>query len=326
MTRAHVLHALPVFITALLATAPAARANIAPPTMLLVHVQPLDPNYCHLPGIYSCADLKQGTDEAGDLLFVIYLQTVSGDYGIWTLDFTVRFDWGWSLWGWESCVDANFSYDWNGGNEITFHYVFPDCPVLDYFVPVLALGITVNNDGCLEVDSDGSLWWGCHVGHDDWEESPLGGKAEAGAECAYACVRDCDAFGSTCQSQLTPEELHFEVQQGHAGTQMMHLTTTGGGVGSVVFDATEGWLSFVVTGIDYTNADVAVTANPGDWGLTPGEYTAWARATCDGRDCSRIYLTVTEEAPQSIPDDGASSPPEPKPSTWGAVKDLYRGR
>ena len=125
----------------------------------------------------------------------------------------------------------------------------------------------------------------------------------------------------TCQPQLTPEEVHFEVPQGHAVTKMMHLTTTGGGVGSVAFDATEYWLSFSARATDYTNADVAVTAN-GEW-MPPGEYTAQARATCDGRDCSRITVTVVD-VPQSVPDDQSPPPSGSTPTTWGGVKNLFR--
>jgi hypothetical protein len=320
MTRQRAYCAILVCLAAPLAAAPAARANITPPSMLLVHVQPLDPNYCNLPGIYYCGNLTQETDQTGDLLFVIYLQSSWGYDGISSLDFTVRFDPGWSLWGWESCVDANFTYDFEYGSEITLHYSFPDCPVLPAFVPVFAMGVTVNNDGCLEVESGGSLQW---CGYDHWWEDPLGGKAEAGVECAYSCVRNCGPWSSTCLPQLAPEEVHFEVPQGHAVTKMMHLTTTGGGVGSVAFDATEPWLSFSARTTDPTNADVSVTVDAGAWGLPPGEYSALARATCDGRACSRITLTVTE-APQSVPDDESSPPSGATPTTWGGVKNLFR--
>ena len=316
MARAHVLHALPVFIAVLLAVTPAARANVHPPTVLLVHVQPMDPNYCNLPGIDSCDRVTQTTSDTGDLLFVIYLQSGWSWEGISSLDFTLRWDPGWELWGWEPCVDANLSYDYWYGNEITFHYDFPDCPPIPEFLPICALGITVNNHGCIEVLDDGTIHWGSPGG---WYETPLGGKAEAGVDCAYSCFMTCGG-GFHCVVQLTPEELHFELAPGQVGTQVLHLATDCE-VRWVSLEATEPWVAFDVTEHGDHDADVQVTVDA--WGLTPGEYTAQVLATLLGRDCSRITLTVID-APESVPDDQSPPPSGSTPTTWGGVKSLFR--
>jgi hypothetical protein len=313
MTRACAL-----LVAVLLAAAPAARANVAPPTMLLVHVQSLGPNACDLPGMYSCANLTQTTSETGELLFVVYLQTSWTSVPITSLDFSVRWDGGWWLEYLAPCIDGQFSYD-DWGGEVMMHFAWPNHPYLHTFQPICVLEIGVNNPGCFEVDGGGSIHWGYPEG---WYETPLPGKAEAGVDCAYSCLLDCNPWSTTCEPQLTPEELHFELAPGQVGLQTMHLVTTGGQASSVAFDATEPWVAFNVTVTGNHDADVRLSVNTA--GLAPGEYSARARATCDGRDCSEITLTVLD-IPQSVPDDESPAPSGATPTTWGGVKNLFRG-
>ena len=310
-------------LAAVLVGAPGVRANMQPPTMLLIHVQPWDPNYCDLPGVNSCADLVQTTSATGDLLVVVYM-VCGGGYApgpLTSLDFTLQ--WGWSSW-WgyygdlANCTDAQFSYEDNS-SSVTLHFDWPNHPYPPGFMPLCAFWTNAGGHDCIEVLDDGTIHWGYPQG---WYETPLAGKAEAGVDCEYSCLLDCDPWSNNCVPQLTPEELHFELPQGQEADGLLQSVVTGGWAGECQFDATEPWVTLDVTQTSSHTHDVRVMVNA--LGLAVGEYEARVRATCDARDCSRIYLTVREGNPQDIPEDDAPPPDESAPTTWGGVKELYR--
>lgn len=309
-------------LIALLIGVTGARANMQPPTMLLFHVQGWDPAFCDLPGVTRCEDLVQTTGATGDLLVVVYL-VCGGGYPpapISSLDFTVQ--WGGSWWGYygdlANCTDAEFSFEDNY-DSVTLHFDWPNHPYPPGFMPLCAFWTFAGNHSCIEVLGDGTLHWGYPEG---WYETPMGGMAEAGVECEYTCLLDCDPWSSPCVPTLTPEELHFELPQGLVGHASMQLAMAGGWVQGCTCDATEPWVTLEITETSHYSADIRVTANTAD--LAVGQYEARVRATCDARDCSRIYLTVTEADPQAIPEDVPPPKDEAAPATWGGVKDLYR--
>jgi hypothetical protein len=119
---------------------------------------------------------------------------------------------------------------------------------------------------------------------------------------------------------LEPEAIHFDLLAGQRGEQLMHVTTMGDGVDHLVYQATAPW----VVGLEATPtgthaADLLVTVDA--TGLELGDYTATVLATCDGRDCSEITLSVLDNS-QSIPDD-QPPPGGATPTTWGGVKNLF---
>lgn len=310
-------------LIAILAGAASVQANIQPPTMLLIHVQGWDPNYCALPGVSSCGDIVQTTGATGDLLVVVYM-ICGGGYApgpLTSLDFTLQ--WGGSWWGYyqdlANCTDAQFSYEDNY-YSVTLHFDWPNHPYPPGFMPLCAFWTYAGAHSCIEILDDASIHWGYPQG---WDEPPLPGKAEAGVECEYSCLQACDQW--MCVPQLTPEELHFELPQGQEVDGLLQSVVTGGGASQCQFDATEPWVTLEVTQTSYHTHDVRVMVNA--LGLAVGEYEARVRATCDARDCSQIYLTVTEGNPETIPDEDGSPPPDAStPTTWGGVKDLYRSR
>jgi hypothetical protein len=305
----------------LVALAPLAGANVLPPTTFFVHVQPMDWSYCGPPGVNSCSSMTQTTTATGDMLFVVYMQTSWGWDRISSLDFTVSWDWGWWMLGWTPCGTAQMTYEYDYGNQVTLHFTWPDCPTIPSFMPVCAFELFATNDGCLQVSGGGSVRWGCPPGF-SWVEAPQGGKAEAGVECDISCFRDCDPWHITCVPTLTPESVHFELGQGQRGHQLMHVTVPAGtALGSVGYQATEPWVvSIEATPQGYFDADLRVVVDA--TGLDPGDYAARLLATCEGRDCSEITLSVLDNS-QSIPDD-QPPPGGATPTTWGGVKNLFR--
>jgi len=313
-------------LVALLAGATGVQANVTPPTKLLIHVQPWDwvPNHCDLPGVQSCSDVVQTTAAMGELLVVVYMDC-GGLFPpgvIMSLDFTL--EWGWS-WGWywwlgeiANCTDAQFSYE-DLGNALTLHFDWPDHPYPEGFMPLCAFMTYAGGHDCIQIADDANIRWGFRS---RWEEFPIPGKAETGVECEYACLRNCSNWDLNNVPQLTPEELRFEVPQGQEAEGLLQSVVSGH-AGDCSFDATESWVALGVTQTSNHTHEVRVTVSTA--GLAVGEYEARVRETCDARDCSRIYLTVTEPS-QSIPDADALIPDGTMPKTWGGVKDLYRRR
>lgn len=311
-----------VGLAALLVGAAGVPANVTPPTMLLIHVQPFDPSYCDLPGIEGCEDLAQTTSESGWLLAVVYL--VCG-YSLpgspVSLDFTLQWSPGWGFGGVANCTDAEFSYDYDYGNRATLHFDWPEHAYVEPFMPLCAFELDVAVHDCVEVLGDATIQW--TDGHGWWwYEAPVPGRAEAGVECEYACLVSCHDWGYVCAIHLAPEELSFELPQGAVGQGLLQSVVTGCTAGPSGFDATEPWVTLEVTQTSGTTHDVGVTVNTA--GLAVGEYEARVRATYDTRDCSRIHLTVTEPDPQTIPADETPPAEDAQPRSWGGVKDLYR--
>jgi len=306
----------------LLAGAPGVRANIQPPSMLLVHVQPWDPygSPCDPYGVSRCEDLTQVTSATGELLVVVYLAAGHGPYPppgvIQHLDFTLQFGGWW--WGdlCANCTDAELTWEY-AYNGMTLHFDWPSHPFPPAFMPLCAFWTYANAHDCLQILDDGGIHWGYPQG---WWETPVAGKAEAGVECEYACLRNCEPWNENSVPQLTPEELHFEVPQGQ-GAEGLLQSVVDGYASLCAFDATESWVALEVEQTSYYTHDVRVTVSA--VGLAVGEYEARVRETCDARDCSRICLTVTEPS-QSVPDDESPPADEAPTTTWGAVKNRYR--
>jgi hypothetical protein len=288
--------------------------------MLLIHVQPWDPSYCDLPGVNDCEDLVQTTSQTGELLFVVYLVCAYNMPGrLVSADFTLQWNPHWWFYDLANCTGAEFSYVYEYGDRITLHFHWPEHAYVEPFMPLCTFVMGVGAHDCMEVLDDATIGWANQYGG-IWYEPPLPGRAEAAVECEYTCLLDCDRWN--CMPQLTPEELHFELSQDQAGHGLLQSVVAGCAAGPCQFDATEPWVTLQVTQTSGTTHDIDVTVKSG--GLAVGEYEAWVRATYDTRDCSRIFLTVTEGNPQSIPESDASSPGESKPTTWGGVKELYR--
>jgi len=308
-------------LIALLVGAAVVQANVQPPTMLLIHVQGWDPSYCDLPGVNRCQDIVSTTEATGYSLVVVYMVCgYSAPSVISHLDFTLQ--WG-SSWGWYwgaigNCTDAQFSYE-NYGDAVTLHFDWPNQPYPPPFMPLCAIETHADGHDCIEILDDAYIRWGYDPW--GWDETPQAGKAEAGVECEYSCLLDCDPFSNPNVPQLTPEELHFELPQWQEAEGLLQSVESGW-ADQCSFDATESWVMLEITQTSYHSHDIRVKVRT--LGLAVGEYEARVRETCDARDCSRIYLTVTEPDPQSVPEDDAASPPGSRRSTWGAVKDLYR--
>ncbi len=298
-----------------LSAVPIARANIAPPTTLYLHVQPYDPDYCSFPYVQSCEDVVQTTDATGDVLFAVFMYSNAYDH-IASIDFTARWDWSMGIWGIDQCAGAQITYEYYGDNQITVHLTWPECPILSW-QPICVLGMSVYGDGCLSIDNGAAVRWGCPPG--GWTENPIVGTAEAGVQCAYSCMLSCDPWDIVCAPALTPETLHFELVPGQTGMQTMQMAVSGGWPHDVSFDATEPWVALEMGNVEGHDADVKVTVDA--TGLTPGDYSAVAHASCDGRDCGTITLTVLDNS-QSIPD--GLPPGRAGPTTWGGIKNLYR--
>jgi hypothetical protein len=272
--------------------------------------------------VSGCESLTQVTGETGDLLVVVYLAAGHGPYPppgeIQHLDFTLQFGWSWGGDLNANCTDAQLTWEY-AYNGITLHFDWPNHPRPPQFMPLCAFWTHADAQDCLQILDDGAIHWGYPQG---WWETPEAGKAEAGVECAYSCLRNCSSWNDTNVPQLTPEELHFEVPQGQEAEGQLQSVTSGYS-SSCWFDATESWVTVEATWTSHHSHDVHVFVSA--LGLAVGEYEAWVRETCDGRDCSRVYLTVTEGNPESIPDDdGAVDRGPKKPGTWGGVKELYR--
>lgn len=327
MTHARVDHAARpcvwiVGLAALLAGASVVPANVTPPTMLLIHVQPWDPNYCDLPGVNDCEDLVQTTSQAGELLFVVYLVCAYNMPGrLVSADFTLQWSWAWWLYDLANCTGAEFSYDYDYENRITLHFHWPEHAYVESFMPLCTFVMGVGAHDCMEVLDDATIGWANQY-RGMWYEPPLPGRAEAAVECEYTCLLDCDQWN--CMPQLTPEELHFELYKGEVGLGLLQSVVTGCAAWPCQFDATEPWVRLEAKPTSGTTHDIYVTVDTAD--LAVGEHEARVRATYDTRDCSRIFLTVREGNPQTIPDDGAAGPDASKRTTWGGVKELYRGR
>jgi len=228
-----------VGLAALLAGASGVPANVLPPTMLLVHVQPWDPNYCDLPGVNGCEDLVQTTGETGELLFVVYLVCGYSLPGrLASLDFTLQWEPGWWFYDLANCTGAEFSYDYDYDNHVTLHFTWPEHAYVEPFMPLCASVMGVNH-GCIEVLDDATIQWMDQYGG-GWYETPLPGSAEAGVECEYTCLLDCDQW--TCLPHLTPEELHFELSKGEVGQGLLQSVVTGCAAWPCQFDATEPWV------------------------------------------------------------------------------------
>jgi hypothetical protein len=272
------------------------------------------------PGVHGCEDLAQVTGQTGELLVVAYLISGHGPYPppgvIQHLDFTLQFGGLW--WGdlTANCTDAQITWEY-GYNSMTLHFDWPNPVYPPAFMPLCAFWTYANGPDCLRILDDGGIHWGYGQG---WWEVPLAGQAEAGVECAYSCLRSCDPWNDTNLPQLTPEELHFEVPQGQEAEGQLQSVTSGF-ASECSFDATEPWVTVEAQWTSHHSHDVRVTVSA--LGLAAGEYQAWVRETCDARDCSRIYLTVTE-ASQGLPDEDGTAPEPGQPTTWGGVKDLYR--
>lgn len=305
-------------ITLLAGVAPVA-ANPVPPSLFLLHVQGEDPYDCAPPGVQDCQDLVQITEASGTLEFVVYLQRGDPDpLPISHADFALRWESGWVPLDLERCTDAVCEYELFG-NELILHFEWPDCPVLPPFQPICKLIAAVDDQGCLEVEGNPSIDWGCppHA----WREYPIGGRAQAGTRCDYTCFLPCDGH-PPCEPRLTPPALQVEISQGSQAHELVQslLSPYHGGCGLEV-EASEPWILLDVVQLSETRHDLHVTIDAG--ALAPGEYDAWIRATSEARDCCPVHLRVTPSS-QSAPEEEPAPADEAMRRTWGAVKDMYR--
>jgi len=303
----------------LLAGAAPVVANPVPPSLLLLHVQPEDPQHCAPLDVHHCEDLTQVTHASGDLEFIVYLQRGDPDpTPIAQADFTLRWGSGWVPLELESCTDAEYSYELFG-NELILHFEWPDCPVFPPFQPICKLAVAVQEGGCLEVSGNPSVDWGCVP--NIWREYPMVGKAQAAVDCDYACFFDCDG-GEPCEPHLAPAELEIQLPQGGNTQEVLQSVIAPYHNGcDLEVDATEPWIALEVIQTSPTRHEIHVSVDAA--GMAPGEYDAWIRATSQARDCCPVHLTVTPGA-QSLPEDEALPADETTRTTWGRVKDLYR--
>ncbi len=302
------------------------QANPLPPGVLMVHVQPVDPDFCDQSPITSCDEIVQLTEEIGELEFDLFVHTFGlGPPGTPLYDLQAIVSWpsAWSIVSAEICNEGEGSVGYVAGdNHAIVDISWPDCPLLTSDTVFLACRILMNvtGDGIFHAYfQDGSL--GCPP---DLEPLWLvDGAARAGIECAF-CWQPCD-FSTLCGGELSPTYLALEVVQGATtqGEINAHLWDAGMNPCDPAFVGDEDWMDIDVVWIGEYDRLLLVTADAAN--LDPGYYEGWVRSEDECVFCTRVGLEVLPSS-QGIPEGPpAGSPEEPGLSnTWGQIKALYR--
>jgi hypothetical protein len=305
-------------VTVLLAgLAAAAGANPIPPTAIFTHVQPPDPAFCIQAPPMACEQIVQHTEATGRLEFDLFLWSYFPGSEFHTVRLTAMWPPSWTFVEGGICAGGQGTVVAQGHRAEVSASWLPDCPRLDTGVRLIArivLDVTDPGEFAYSYQEPHTATWGCPP--DDYSE-PLAALvgATAGVECAY-CDENCD-FELACAPHLTPTTLVVDLPAGQSGVYDIEaLVPMWEHPCPVEFLVTESWMALEVEPIDPVTYRLALTVDTS--GLPAGEYAGWVRAASECVDCCRVTLTVSGS--QGIEDEPGPGPP----TTWGALKTLYR--
>ncbi|MCK4305119.1 MAG: hypothetical protein KAY24_12850 [Candidatus Eisenbacteria sp.] len=306
-----------------------AAANPLPPGVMLVHVQPVDPDFCDQSTITTCPQVVQYTEALGVLEFDIFafpLEYVwtTPEIAVYSLEVTVCWPPEWDFVDAQICGDGEGTIEQIGPNQATLSATWPACPLITSDDPLFLAGKFVMN-----VASDGEFHVYFNNGRmdcppNDFEIGLLEGAARAGVQCSY-CFTPCD-LGEACRPNLSPNTLELEAVQGEMAEGEIDVLVAGGDLTypcDFTADCTEGWMSVQVIWIDEEEYLIHVTADASS--LDAGSYQGWVRGNSECVDCTLVNFTV--QAIQGIPDGddwSSADPKRPSAVSWGKLKAFYR--
>lgn len=301
---------LPLFLPA------PSRADVAPESALLVHVQPVSPDHqwCLAPPVSTCGDIVRSTPAEGQLEFLICFMAGmvgSGDC-LQSLHTQISFPGAWELvsfepwWGDESC-------GWYGdidGSELDLWW-YEDHPVVGFYgvLPVARFVMNVNGPGRFDLygTPQAVLRAGCdgatYVTH-PWQK-----YGEAGIGCGHP--------GHTCAFRT-----EFCVPVFQDPELVLHAPTGGAADSTTLFsfdlwecvftvDTNAPWCTaFIET--DFPYSELHVTADAA--GLPPATYET-------AIELYQPYFGIGRCLPvQFIVEETIAT----APASWGRIKVLYR--
>ncbi len=300
-----------------------ARANPLPPGGILIHVQPVNPDFCVTNPIADCAQIVSHTDADGVLEFDLFLLTFEFDrpVGIQSLLTMVQWPGQWTLLDYEICHGGEGPVEIIG-NQAIMDITWPTCPVWSdevflaarFIIDVQGYGSFGQFEGF-----ENTLVAGC-------PDSPANaylmvGRADAGVECTY-CYTQCN-LGSPCNPHPDPDVLELQVPVGQTVQRDIHVPIFGGDLVypcPTTFVADESWMSLDYEEIGWNDYMVTLTVDTSE--LQEGFYDGWVRAMDQCVGCTWVNLEVMP--PTAVGDYDLPDGPEPVASTWGLVKVLYR--
>ncbi len=305
-------------------------ANPLPGEVLLVHIQPVDPDFCDEPTITTCEEIVQHTAAAGQLEFDVFsyplawLPYAPDEIGLTSFAGEISWPAEWNLVSAEICNGGEGSIETNGPNQLTMDAEWPDCPGMNLDKPVLPVArivLDVTVEGELRVETSG-----CSVGCPDsgtyscWPDTGIG---RAGGECGW-CAREC-GMGWPCRLYHFAEILEIEVEEGASVMQSIDATA---GLNCppypmAIGETSDEWLGVDIIWQNGYDCTIDVTADAGDLGQ--GVYQGWVRSVLECATCTPVIVTVLPPA-QGIPEDQPTvdSRGLKVEDSWGRIKALYR--
>jgi hypothetical protein len=290
-------------------------ANPLPEAILLIHTQPVDPDFCANP-IRTCDEIVPFTEATGLVEFDLFFMPagLNPPVEMNTFEAVVQWTGAGAIVDWQICNIGGGTVQ-AMGNEASLDLYWPFCPVVEDEIFLIArIVVDVGGYGQFRV-SEGApcrIGVGCPV-PEYIEPWPL--PATAGVVCSY-CFMPC-TFQSPCRPSPDPEFLYLDLRQGEIVQRDIHVDVHGGGgvwPCPTGFDTTEPWMT--VGAIELAMNEWLATLEIDTSALDPGHYQGWMRAAADCVGCTRVELDVRP------PNTGVSE--DPSSTTWGRVKTLYR--
>ncbi len=311
---------------ALLAWAGAALANPATPDYYVVHVQPVDADFCDAHDITDCNQLVTHTEATGILEFDLFAHLTEYDWTQTIQGLSAEISWPewWDFVEGQVCSGGEGAVERISSTTARLSGSWDECPIFNdaglFLVGRVIMDVSF--DGALEVFTFDAAT-ACSPDGDFW---PLWGRALAGAECSY-CYVGCN-WDVPCYSWMAPNLIELEAIGGEfvfaeTYVEIWDDILIGCSVSEMDFGKTMDWMEMAVDILSGNRAKISLMATTA--AMEPGIHTGYVTAEFPSeyggcRTCAKVVLRVFDEQDVPIPSDD-----EPGGgTTWSDVKRHYR--
>ena len=318
---------LPASLAALFAVLPAAsRADIAPESALLLHVQAEpapDPMTRCDTGVVECHQIVRSTTQQGEVVFFVFF--MRGAYSwpgetlcLQSIHTRLRWPTSWQLIDAEPCGGGSGGINpGTGALDLSWEYSYPyriaDTPL--HVVPVVRLRMLVGGEGRLDFPSyygQVVLRHGCYGS--TFETLPVQVLAEAGMGCGHAGASTCGYRPDACDPTFATQEVALAADPGTiVEADVPFSVPMVYGYCAYAVEPHAPWCAATAAIDEYGRGNLHVQADA--TGLAPGEYGTTLEVSIAAYRLIRC-LAVTFEVQDRPTAVGTAG--------WGRVKVLYR--